>query len=128
MEDVLSPSQIEEFAVAARSAFYEVLRANMVWQVLAEAKGEPMLDRYAEVAKRDGARCDSRFRMAAPPFSSILREGGLCAALLPALRAILGEDSEVVAVGQIVARWAISPGRRCSATTEPPPTTAAATR
>lgn len=103
MRDVLSASELHSLKTAASARFYEVLRAHMVRQATCSQSGERMLDRYAEVAKRDGGRCDSRHGFSEEPFSSLLRPGGGASRLAAALLRVFGEDAEVVAMGQMVA-------------------------
>ena len=101
-EGVLSAHELAILRTAAAEHFYEVLRALMVKQVLHADGGMPPV-RYAEVNARDGARFDCRHGMEAEPLASLLRPGGVAAALLPLLRRVLGDDAEVCQVGQIVA-------------------------
>ena len=104
MADVLSPLELAQLRSAAQERLGEVLRGLLVKHAAADSDdAEPARVRYAEVVERDGGRYDSRHGMASPPFTSLLRHGGVASKLIPALRRILGEDAEVVAVGQIVA-------------------------
>ena len=109
MKDILTPGEVEVLRQAAQQKFSEVLRTLLVRHIVASSSGDepPPPVRYAEVVERDGGRYDSRHGFGEAPFSSLLREGGLGAALVPALRSVLGDHAEVVAVGQIVA---MSPG------------------
>jgi hypothetical protein len=60
--------------------------------------------RYAEIVERDGGRYDCRHGFTAPPLSDLLRTGGgMAEALVPMLRAVLGDDAEVVSTGQLIA-------------------------
>lgn len=104
MADVLTEEALEPLRHAASANFYEVLRGLMVKQVASACAGEETPPcRYAEVTERDGGRYDSRHGFRDPLFVSLLHEGGAAQRLLPALRAVLGDDAEVVALGQVVA-------------------------
>ena len=108
MRNVLTPDDVEKLGEAARQKFGEVLRTLLVRYIVASVNDDQLPPvRYAEVVERDGGRYDSRHGFSEPPFASLLREGGLGAALVPALQNVLGDQAEVVAVGQIVA---MSPG------------------
>ena len=104
MEDVLDASAVATLAGECKEALGEVLRHLLLKDVIAQHGGtdSPPVA-YSEVVQRTGGRYDSRHRMAEAPFSSLLRRGGLAAGLIPALKAVLGDEAEVVAVGQIVA-------------------------
>ena len=108
MRDILRPDEVDALREAAQQRFGEVLRTLLVRHIVASASDDETPPvRYAEVVERDGGRYDSRHGFGEPPFTSLLREGGLGARLVPALRSVLGDQAEVVAVGQIVA---MSPG------------------
>eukprot|EP00947_MAST-08B_sp_MAST-8B-sp1_P000950 g950.t1 len=103
MKDALGPAGLKLMKDAASQRFYEVLRALVVKQAIANTKGEAPPVSYAEITERDGGRYDSRFGFDAPPLCGLLREGCPGSALAPLLKAALGDDCMVVNRGQMVA-------------------------
>ena len=106
MQGVLSDEELAALQAAAAESFNQILRTLMVQVMSADlysSGGSAPAIRYAEVVARDGARFDCRHGMDMEPLASLLRPGGLAAALVPLLRRVLGEDAEVCQVGQIIA-------------------------
>jgi hypothetical protein len=102
MRNVLSPQDLETLVPAARERFCEVLRGLVIKQVQRTRSGEPLLTRYVEAVERDGGRYDCRHGFGTPPFTSFLRPGGPGELLIPVLQRVLGDDAEVVQIGQVV--------------------------
>ena len=107
MQNVLSDEELAALQAAAAESFNQILRGLMTQLMSADpspsGSSAPPPVRYAEVVARDGARFDCRQGMDLLPLASLLRPGGLAAALVPLLRRVLGEDAEVCQVGQIIA-------------------------
>ena len=102
---LLSAAELDELRAAAEVPFNEVLRALLIKQAMSAARGEEASEpvKYAEIMGRDGARFDVRRGFDAAPLKSFLRKGGHADTLRSLLCAVLGDDAEVVQVGQIVA-------------------------
>jgi hypothetical protein len=104
MHNVLSAEDLATLQEAAAINFGEILRTLVLKEVLASRAGEASPPvRYAEVVERDGGRYDSRHGFGSGPLSRLLRGPESSATLVEALRGVLGDDAEVVALGQIVA-------------------------
>ena len=105
MQNVLTDEELAALQAAAAESFNQILRGLMTQLMSADPgpSGSRPPIRYAEVVARDGARFDCRHGFDLSPLVSLLRPGGLAAALVPLLRRVLGEDAEVCQVGQIIA-------------------------
>jgi hypothetical protein len=104
VENALTSEDLTVFRKAANEAFYDCWRALMVKNVMSTAKGmaSPPVQ-YSEIVERGGARYDCRHRCTKGPMSSLLRDGGAGAMLVPILKAVLGDEATVVSVGQLIA-------------------------
>ena len=72
-------------------------------QVLRQRDGnEPLPTRFQEVVERDGGRLDVRHGLRDEPFKTVLA-AAIQSRLAAALTALLGDDAEVVAAGNVVA-------------------------
>ena len=100
MRDVLTTTDLEKLRSAAAESFNECARMLLLKQALGDAADAC---KHAELMERDGARFDCRHGVNQPPLSTLLRPDGPAATLLPSLTRCLGQEAEVVALGQIVA-------------------------
>ena len=109
LESVLSPEDVKLLRIASERRLCEALREHFGRQ---QQQDQPARIWYAELIEKDGGRYDCRHGMGSPPFTNLLRPGGLASKLIPLLRhrLVLGDDAEVVQLGLIHApsheRWA----------------------
>ena len=103
LRGALTEATLDECRNSATGHFGEVLRALLLNQVLSMRNGgQPAPTRFAEVVERDGGRLDVRHEPSDGTFKPIIASAA-SSLLGDVLVALLGEDAEVVATGNVVA-------------------------
>ena len=103
--NAVARAMMDDVRTQAMTRFGEVLRALLLKQVVRMRDGlAPVPTKFLEVVERDGGRLDVRHECTDGTFAPLIAAAASPGSRLgDALVAILGEDCEVVAVGNVVA-------------------------